>query len=53
MKTQLEEKCRENKKLIEDVMKVKEKMERRRFSHPTRQLAASLDHRHNTYSGEA
>ena len=34
-------------------MKVTEEMERTRDSHPARQVAPSLDHRHHTYSGEA
>jgi len=34
-------------------MKVTEEMERTKGSHPARQVAPSLDHRHHTYSGEA
>ena len=53
MKTQLENKNKENKKLSEEVMKVMEEMERTSDSHPARQVAPSLDHRQHTYSDEA
>jgi len=53
MKTQLENNCTENNKLSEEVMKVTEEMERTKRSHPARQVAPYLDHRHHTYSGEA
>jgi len=53
MKTQLQNKSKENKKLSEDVMKVTEEMERTRDSYPARQVAPSLDHRQHTYSGES
>jgi len=50
MKTQLENKCTENNKLSEEVMKVTEEMERTKGRHTARQVAPSLYH---TYSGEA
>jgi len=53
MKTQLENKNKENKKLNEEVMKVTEEMERTSGSHAVRQVAPSLDHMQHTYSGEA
>jgi hypothetical protein len=52
MKTQLEYKSEENKKLREEVMKIMEETERTR-GQPTRQVTPSLDHRQHTYSGEA
>jgi len=52
MKTQLENKSKENNKLNEEVMKVKEEMERTTESHPARQVTQYLDHIFNTYRGE-
>jgi len=52
MKTELENKSTENNKLSEEVMKVIEEIERTKGSHPARQVAPSLDHRHHTYSSE-
>jgi hypothetical protein len=48
MKTQLENKSVENKKLSEEVMKVTEVMERMKVSQPARQVAPSLDHMQQT-----
>ena len=53
MKTQLENKSKENKKLNEDVMEVKEEMERTKDSYSARQVAPSMEHRPHIYSGEA
>jgi len=53
MKTRLENKCKENKKLREEVMKITEEMERTRDSYPAREVAPSMDHRQHAYSGEA
>jgi len=52
MKKQLENMCTEKKELSENVMKLTLEMERRKGSHPARQMAPYLDHRHLTYSGE-
>jgi hypothetical protein len=49
MKTQLENKSKES----EEVMKITEEMDRTRDSQPTRHVAASVDHRQHTYSGES
>jgi hypothetical protein len=53
MKTQIENKSKENKILSEEVMKLSEATERTKDSQPTRQVATSLDHSQHTYSDGA
>ena len=53
MKTQLETKSGENKKLSEEFMKVTEEMVRMRDSQPATQVAPSLDHMQQTSRSEA
>jgi hypothetical protein len=53
MKTRLETKSGENKKLREEVMKVAEEMVRMRDSQPVRKVARSLDHMQQTSRSEA
>ena len=53
MKTQLETKSGENKKLSEEVMKVTEEMVRMRDGQPARQVAPSLDHMQQTSRSQA